>query len=168
MADIGGSEVGGRPRGCKACLTLRGASVTNRHMNSTSPSQICGAGRRDFVFIVAGIVWVVTYCTALLFLKNPETPAAVKVAMVILPAIPFAFFLFRFIGHVRGLDELHRRVHLEALALAFPIAMLFLMTLGLIERAGALPVKNFSYREVWYYLPIFYLVAVAISWRRYR
>jgi hypothetical protein len=88
--------------------------------------------------------------------------------MVILPAIPFAFFLFRFIGYVRSLDELHRRVHLEALALAFPIATLFLMTLGLIERAGALSAKYWSYGDVWYYLPVFYLVAVAISWRRYR
>ncbi len=138
------------------------------NMTSNPDSQLCGTGRRDFVFIVAGIIWVAAYTVALLFLKNPETPAAVKVAMVILPAIPFAFFLIRFIGHVRSLDELHRRVHLEALALAFPIAMLFLMTLGLIERAGALPAKNFSYRDVWYYLPVFYLVAVAISWRRYR
>ena len=111
---------------------------------------------------------MVIYWIALLFLKNPETTLAVKAVMVLLPAIPFAFFLFRFIGYVRSLDELHRRVHLEALALAFPIATLFLMTLGLIERAGALSAKYWSYGDVWYYLPLFYLVAVAISWRRYR
>lgn len=135
----------------------------------TNPdSQLCGAGRRDFVFIVAGVVWVATYATALFFLKNPVMPAAVKVVMVLLPAIPFIVFLVRFIRHVRSLDELHRRVHLEALALAFPIAILFLMMLGLIERAGALPAKDFSYRHVWYYLPVFYLVAVTIAWRRYR
>ena len=137
-------------------------------MTSNTDAQLCGTGRRDFLFIVAGVIWIATYVVALLFLKNPATPGLVKAAMVLLPAIPFAFFLFRFIGHVRSLDELHRRVHLEALALAFPIAILFLMTLGLIERAGALPAKNFSYQEVWYYLPIFYLFAVAISWRRYR
>ena len=137
-------------------------------MTSNPESQLCGTGRRDFVFIVAGIIWVAGYTVALLFLKNPETPPAVKVAMVILPAIPFAFFLFRFIGYVRSLDELHRRVHLEALALAFPIATLFLMTLGLVEKAGALSAKYWSYQDVWYYLPLFYLIAVAISWRRYR
>ena len=138
-------------------------------MNPTSHPQLNGgAGRRDSVFIVAGIVWVVIYWTALYFLKRPETSAPVKVAMVLLPAVPFSFFLFRFIGYLRSLDELHRRVHLEALALAFPIATLFLMTLGLVEKAGALSPKYWSYQDVWYYLPIFYLVAVAISWRRYR
>jgi hypothetical protein len=137
-------------------------------MTSNHSSQLGGTGRRDSVFIVAGIIWVVIYWIALLFLKNPETPGLVKAAMVLLPAIPFAFFLIRFIGYVRSLDELHRRVHLEALALAFPIATLFLMTLGLIDRAGALSAKYWSYGDVWYYLPLFYLVAVAISWRRYR
>ena len=137
-------------------------------MNSTSHPQVNGAGRRDSVFIVAGVIWVVIYWIALYFLKNPETSAPVKVAMVLLPAIPFSFFLFRFIGHVRSLDELHRRVHLEALAVAFPIATLFLMTLGLVEKAGALSPKYWSYQDVWYYLPIFYLIAVTISWRRYR
>ena len=137
-------------------------------MNSTSHPQLGGAGRRDSVFIGAGIVWVVIYWIALYILKSPETSGALKVAMVLLPVVPFAVFLFRFIGYVRSLDELHRRVHLEALALAFPIATLFLMTLGLVEKAGALSAKYWSYQDVWYYLPLFYLIAVAISWRRYR
>ena len=137
-------------------------------MNSTPDPQLSGTHRCESVFVVAGIVWVVIYCIALYFLKNPATSGPLKVVMVLLPAIPFSFFLFRFIGHVRGLDELHRRVHLEALALAFPIATLFLMTLGLVEKAGALSPKYWSYQDVWYYLPIFYLVAVAISWRHYR
>jgi len=137
-------------------------------MNSKPQAELGGAGRRDSVFITAGIVWVIIYWIALFFLKNPDTSGPLKVAMVLLPVIPFAFFLFRFIGYLRSLDELHRRVHLEALALAFPIATLFLMTLGLVEKAGALSPKYWSYQDVWYYLPLFYLIAVAISWRRYR
>ena len=137
-------------------------------MNSSPHPQFSGAGRRDSVFVVAGIVWVVIYWIALYLLKNPETSGPLKVAMVLLPVVPFAFFLFRFIGYVRSLDELHRRVHLEALALAFPIATLFLMTLGLVEKAGALSLKYWSYQDIWYYLPLLYLIAVAITWRRYR
>ena len=145
-----------------------GAGYKAKYMTSNPHQQLDGSGRRDSVFIVAGIVWVVIYWVALFFLKNPATSGAVKVAMVVLPAIPFAFFLIRFIGYLRSLDELHRRVHLEALALAFPIATLFLMTLGLVEQAGVLSPKYWSYGDVWYYLPLFYLVSVAISWRRYR
>ena len=82
--------------------------------------------------------------------------------------IPFAVFVMRYIGYLRGLDELHRRVHLEALAFAFPLAMLLLMTLGLMERGNLLSGENWSYRHVWYYLPFFYLLGITISWRRYR
>ena len=137
-------------------------------MNSTPHPQVGGAGRRDSVFIAAGIVWVVIYWIALYLLKDPDTSGPLKVAMVLLPVVPFAVFLFQFISYVRSLDELHRRVHLEARALAFPIATLFLMTLGLVEKAGALSPKYWGYQDVWYYLPVFYLIAVAISWRRYR
>jgi hypothetical protein len=140
----------------------------DRNMNSNPQAQGSGTGRRDSMFVVAGVIWIAVYCVALWFLKRPEMPAMVKAVMIILPVIPFAFFLFYYIGHVRSLDELQRRVHLEGLALAFPIAVLFLMTLGLIEKAGALSTKHWSYQEVWYYLPLFYLIGTAIAARRYR
>jgi hypothetical protein len=142
--------------------------IYDGNMNSNPQAQSSGTRRRDSMFVVAGVIWMAVYCLALWFLKRPEMPAVVKVAMIILPVIPFAFFLFHYIGHVRSMDELQRRVHLEGLALAFPIAILFLMTLGLIEKAGALSPKYWSYQEVWYYLPIFYLIGTAIASRRYR
>ena len=137
-------------------------------MSSNADSHTCGEGRRDGVFIVAGIVWVVTYAVALWFLKQPETSVPLKFGLSLVPLIPFALFAMRFIGYVRNLDELHRRVHLEALAFAFPVTMLLLMTLGLMERGHLLSAEDWSYRNVWYYLPFFYLIGVTISWRRYR
>ena len=95
-------------------------------------------------------------------------PAALQVAVALIPVAPFLFFVHRFIAHLRNLDELHRRVHFEALAFAFPVAMLFLMTLGLLERSHLLAAENWSYRHVWYYLPFLYLIGIAISRRRYR
>jgi hypothetical protein len=63
---------------------------------------------------------------------------ALQVTVALIPVIPFVFFVRRFILHLRNLDELHRRVHFEALAIAFPMAILLLMTLGLLERSHVL------------------------------
>jgi hypothetical protein len=78
------------------------------------------------------------------------------------------FFLVFVASQIRNLDELHRRVHLEALAVAFPLAILLLMTLGLLEQAIGLPPEYWNYRQVWYYLPFFYCVGLVIAWRRYK
>jgi hypothetical protein len=30
------------------------------------------------------------------------------------------------------------------------------------------PSLDWSYRHVWYYLPLFYFIGIVVSWRRYR
>lgn len=129
-------------------------------------SSLCeGAGD---IPLVATAVWVGSYLVALLLQKYLVLPNALKIMVALIPVIPFVFFVRRYVAHLRKLDELHRRVHFEALAFAFPLAILLLMTLGLLERTHVLTPANWSYRQVWFYLPFFYLVGLTISWRRYR
>ena len=113
-------------------------------------------------------LWIGSYLIAMLLQKCVILSTALQVAVALIPVVPFLFFVQRFIAHLRSLDELHRRVHFEALAFAFPLAMLLMMTLGLLERSQLLSPKYWSYSQVWYYLPFFYLIGLALSWRRYR
>ena len=46
--------------------------------------------------------------------------------VALLPVVPTVLFLWLVVANIRGLDELQRRVHLEALAIAFPLAILLL------------------------------------------
>jgi hypothetical protein len=95
-------------------------------------------------------------------------PTWLRVAAALLPVVPTALFLWVFIAGIRSMDELQRRVHLEALVIAFPLAVLLLMTLGLLQLAITLPIEDWSYRHVWVYLPMFYFLGLAIAWRRYQ
>ena len=45
---------------------------------------------------------------------------------------------------VGEMDELQRRIELEALGFAFPATLVFLMTLGLLDLAFTLDPENFS------------------------
>lgn len=92
----------------------------------------------------------------------------VRVLVALAPVAPTALFLVCIGAQLRSLDEMQRQVHLEALAIAFPLAILLLMTLGLLQLAIPLPPEDWSYRHIWPFLPCFYFVGLAIAWRRYR
>jgi hypothetical protein len=95
-------------------------------------------------------------------------PTWLRVAAALMPVIPTAFALRAIAVGMREADELQRRVHLEALSIAYPLAILLLMTLGLLELAVGLKPEDWSYRHVWIYLPMFYFLGLFIAWRRYR
>ena len=125
---------------------------------TTNPS------RRVFV---AGVTWLLVYLAARFALE--ETGLAPPWGLVVVCAPLFAFYWFVWIVQrtLKGADELQRRIHLEALALAFPTTMLVLMTLGLLESlpAGQLEIPL---RDLWVFLPPLYGICVLVANQRYR
>ncbi len=115
-----------------------------------------------------GVLWVLAYFLARLILKGGAGEPWLRVSVALLPIPFFVLFLLVFIRTIRSMDELERRIHLESLAVAFPLVMVLLMVLGLLQRAIELPFEDWSYAHVWAYLPLFYLVGLAIAKRRYR
>jgi hypothetical protein len=116
------------------------------------------------------LLWGLAY-TAARFLLDQDLhlePAWLRVAIAFFPTVPTAIFLWCMVAHVRSLDEMQQRVHLEALVIAYPLAILLLSTLGLLQLAIDLPMEDWSYRHVWVYLPLFYVLGLAITWRRYQ
>ena len=86
-----------------------------------------------------------------------------------LPVPFFVFFLLTEVRYMRNLDELQRRIQLEALAIAFPVVLLLLMTLGLLQVAGvAISQEDWSYRHIWFLALLAYAVGVKMAERRYR
>jgi hypothetical protein len=113
------------------------------------------------------VAWFLAYVVARGVLEQPDLPRALRLTAALLPVPLFATFLARFVRSLRGADELERRIHLEALAVAFPLTILLLQTLGLLERAVGLKFEDWSYGHVWAYLPLFYLIGLVVSRRRY-
>ena len=124
--------------------------------------------RRELAVLAVGLIWTLVYFFAVIVLRSLDLEAWQKVAVALLPIPPFVVFILVVVSQIRTMDELQRRVHLEALAIAFPLAMLLLMTLGLLEQAIGLSSDDWSYRHVWIYLPFFYYVGLAFARRRYR
>lgn len=118
--------------------------------------------------IAVGIAWFVAYWGARAVLENPDLTAGLKVAAALIPVPIFALFLVLFIRLIRTMDELERRIQLESLAIAYPLAVLLLMTLGLMQRAVDLPFQDWSYAHVWVYVVMFYVLSIPFVARRYQ
>jgi hypothetical protein len=111
--------------------------------------------------------WLIDYFAARAALEWLTLPVWGRVAIALAPVPLFAAFLYVWVHVLRAMDELERRIHLEALAIAFALTALMLTTLALMQRAVSLSFEDWSFAHVWIYLPIFYFGAVAAIARRY-
>jgi hypothetical protein len=127
----------------------------------TSPPR---AGR----CLASGTLWLAAFLVARLVLERTDLSPATRVLVALVPVVPFAWFLWALAAQMRRLDELERRIQLEALAFAFPLAMLFLMGLGLMELAVPLSKDDWSFRHVWAMLPMLYFLGLALARWRYQ
>ncbi len=125
---------------------------------------LTGTGRK----LIPVLTFVSTWFIARGILELDDINPALRVAAALLPIPPFSFMLWQIIKGVRQMDELEQRIHLEALAVAFPLSMILLMTLGLLELAIELPAEDLSYRHVWALLPALYFAGLALARRRYQ
>jgi hypothetical protein len=113
------------------------------------------------------VLWLITFFGARAAFELPSLSPALRVAAALTPLPFFAAFLVLFIRALRSADELERRIQGEALAIAYPLVLVLLMTLALMERAVGLKFEDWSYMHVWVYVPIFYILGLSIARRRY-
>ena len=132
----------------------------------TSPSHRTAPS--GLVTLGLAVLWIALYFGIRLYLEaNPGLAAAVRLGLAFVPVPVFAMFLWRFVLGVRSADELERRIQLEALAVAFPLGLLLLTTLGLAQRAVELEFEDWSYNHVWPFFTLFYLFGLMLARRRY-
>jgi hypothetical protein len=123
--------------------------------------------RSGWLLAGAAAFWFLSYFGARGVIENVPFGSVWVYVAAWAPALPFALLLWLLIRGVRGADELERRIHLEALVVAFPLTMLMLMVLGLLEIGIELDRENWGYRHVWAFLPLLYILGVVLARRRY-
>jgi hypothetical protein len=125
----------------------------------------CKTERR--IGLSAGL-WLSLFFVARMMLELTGLPAWQRIALAMLPLPAFVWFIWEFTRAVSEADELERRIQLEALAVAFPLTLLLIMTLGLLQVAIELPKEDWSYRHIWPLVYVFYLVGLTRARRRYQ
>ncbi len=91
----------------------------------------------------------------------------VKTVIALLPLVPSVLVVWTFVQDIRKADEFERRLHLEALAIAFPVTVILLMTLGLLQLVIELNPNDWSYRHIWPYVMMTWLFGYVQARHRY-
>jgi hypothetical protein len=117
--------------------------------------------------LIRGVLWMATYAAsrALLEVVGDQW---LRIAISLAPTPVFAWFLMAWVKGLARMDELERRIELEALAFAFPASIVFLATIGLLDVAITLDPNDFSLRNVWLMMPMLYYIGLWRAQRRYR
>jgi hypothetical protein len=118
--------------------------------------------------LVRGLLWISVFFLSRGLLELGIASSPVRVLIALLPTPFFAWYLWTWMKGVSRMDELQRRIELEALGFAFPSALLVLATLGLLDVAITLNADDFSVRNTWLIMPILYYIGLWLAKRRYQ
>jgi hypothetical protein len=134
-------------------------------MGDMGKVAVTGTSNRRFYAALAAAI--VTYFGARLVLEMHQLPVTWRLTAALVPVPVFAWLLYELVRGARELDEMQRRIHLEAVAIAYPVVVMLLMTLGLVELVVPLNRDDWSYRHVWQMLGVIYLLGLFMAKRRY-
>jgi hypothetical protein len=116
--------------------------------------------------VVAGLLAAGSALLASWLLRSQDHGVAGRVALALLPAPFTALFIGAELRWIRRLDEFHRRVVLDSLAIAFPAALLLAVVVEGLQKAGF--VTGWTLGDVWPWMALTWVPALWIAYRRYR
>jgi len=102
------------------------------------------------------IAYAVVFLVSFFLLKNGPPSAWWRIPLALTPMIPIFFALRAFLHFFRRIDELQKRIQLEALALSFGATCVVTFSYGLLEYAG-FPALN------WIWVPTFMIALWGIG-----
>ncbi|GGB15717.1 hypothetical protein GCM10011324_27360 [Allosediminivita pacifica] len=127
---------------------------------------IAGDVMRGFLYLMLGLA---AYGALLVLsqtvLSDGVEGQAARLLLALLPMLPALFICWVVVRSIRQLDELQRRVQLEALAVAFAGTALITFGYGFLEGVG---LPRLSMFLVWPVMASFWFVGVMVGRFRFR
>lgn len=114
--------------------------------------------------------WSIVTAIALLLsssvLSGTEYGPAARLVIAMAPIVMLVGMIALMARQVRHLDEMQRRIHLEALAIAFPAAAIIALAVEYLQKAGF--AEGWTIGDVWPWMLLVYVPAYFLARRRYR
>jgi len=141
-----------------------------------SDSDVCAPGRVSLKQMMKSLVWLAVatalYLVMLRLLKrHPEWSPGWRVLATLTPLLPGVFYLLSLLRSFRAMDELQRRIQLEAWVFALAGTVVVTAVLNVLNANGIGPADyphGLQIGGVYMSMFLFWCVGVAISSLRYR
>lgn len=124
--------------------------------------------RANLAFILWGLAFGVAARSALWFLMQHDLAAPLRVVLVLAPLVPAALCIAAGVRWLDGLDELQRRIQLNALAFVFPGLLVIALSVELVRAAGWLTGFAWSFRSLGFAMLASLSIGYLWSLQRYR
>lgn len=121
---------------------------------------------RDPRFVGVALVAAIVIGAAAWLGKDLPRGSPARLGLAVLQAAATTLVILMTVWGMRGLDELQRRIHLEALAGAFAGTAILVSGWGFLEIAGAPPVRWGLW--IWPAMSTLWVAGLLIARRRYR
>lgn len=118
-----------------------------------------------YLYLLAGLTLVAVIAVSW-SLQHLSIPPDVRLALAMIPVALWSGAIVVLVMTFRSLDELQRRIQLEALAIAFPAAMMLGMTVEYLQKAGY--AVGVGVGDVWPFMFLLYVPALVYAHARYR
>lgn len=115
--------------------------------------------------LLSMLAYAVTLMVSLTLLARGIDNQFAAIAITLAPMVPAIILCWSIVGVIRRLDEMQRRLQLEAFALAFAGTALITFSYGFLENVGFPKLSAFA---VWPVLCGLWIVGVFIGQLRYR
>lgn len=116
--------------------------------------------------IGAAVFAASTLLTSSWLLSHFEFGAAARLGIALLPVLPFAAFMVAEVYALSRVDELQRKIQLEAVAIAFTAAIVMVMAIERLQKAGFLSGVDAS--DLWAWMVLLYAPSYLFARLRYR
>ncbi len=139
-------------------------------MNTPLASEsTCGLGPRAWLPpLWWGLGAGLTAAAATVLFVLLKLPLPVRMALVILPLIPSVGYIFCVVRMLRRVDELQRRIQLEAIGFAFAATVIVAMAVDLLEQAKIVPAIHWGWTGLWTAMALLWAAGNVMANRRYR
>jgi peptidoglycan/LPS O-acetylase OafA/YrhL len=116
-------------------------------------------------FGVTMVAYAVVLLLSITVLNSISHDSAIRPLIALSPMIPGAFVVVAVVRQMGRMDELQRRMLLEALSIAFAGTALITFSYGFLENVGF---PHISWFAVWPLMAVLWIVGNAIAHWRYR
>jgi hypothetical protein len=122
--------------------------------------------RNWIVFGVTAVLAAAIDVIASSLLRNPEPATAARIAIALMPLPGDIALIFLALRAIRTLDEFQKRVHFEAITVAFLSTGVAVFVYGYLQKAQVVGFLNAGL--VWAFMLLFYAIGYVIAASHYR
>jgi hypothetical protein len=122
--------------------------------------------RNWIVFLVTALLASAIDLVASSLLRNPGSGSAARIAIALMPVPGDIALIFLVLRAIRTVDEFQKRVHFEAVTVAFLSTGVAVFAYGYLQKAQV--VGSLNAGLVWAFMLVFYAIGYVVAASHYR